>query len=192
MDRARKATLEDAWEIISELGRAQLELKESQKRTDLQIEKTMKSIERASGNFNNKWGQFLENLVSGDLVSLLQQRGIRVDKIKPRVKYLFPDKNIGTEFDLIAVNGFEIVVIEIKTTLSDEKLKSFLEKLVKLRGWFPEYADKKVYGAVAYMKADGNSAKRAMEEGLFLIKAPGGSTKVSTLVNPDGFSPKSF
>ena len=156
------------------------------------VKKTVISIAKTNGNFNSKWGSFLENLVEGDLVNLLNQSGIQVTKINSRVRYLRSDNSIGAEYDLIAVNGSEIVVFEIKTTLSIENLNTFVEKLIKFRGQFPEYSDKKIYGGVAYMKADRNSGELAMEKGLFLIKAPGGASNVSTLLNPRNFIPKSF
>ena len=232
---AKKVTLEDAWEIVKELGAAQketdcqlketdrqlkessFELKEAQKETDRQlketdrqlketdrqlkessfelkeaVKQTMRSVDKTNGNFNNKWGSFLENLVEGDLVNLLNKRGIQVVKINSRVKYLRSDNSVGAEYDLIAINGSEIVVFEIKTTLSTEKVKSFVEKLIKFKGLFPEYSNKKIYGGIAYMRADGNSDEEAIEEGLFLIKAPGGAVNVSTLVNSDEFTPKAF
>ena len=193
---AKKATLEDAWEIIRELGEAQKEtdrqLKESTFELKEAVKKTMRSIDKTNGNFNSKWGRFLEDLVEGDLVHLLNKRRIQVAKINPRVKYLRPDNSIGAEYDLIAVNGSEIVIFEIKTTLSAENLNTFVKKLIKFRGHFPEYSDKKIYGGIAYMRADRNSDKRAIDEGLFLIKAPGGATSVSTLINSADFIPKSF
>ena len=218
---AKKATLEDAWEIVKELGKAQketdrqlketcFELKEAQKETDRQlketdrqlketsfelkeaVKETMRSVEKTNGNFNNKWGSFLEDLVQGDLVNLLNKRGIQVVKINSRVKYLRSDNSVGAEYDLIAINGSEIVVFEIKTTLSTEKVKTFVEKLIKFKNLFPEYSNKKIYGGIAYMRADGNSDEEAIKEGLFLIKAPGGTVNVSILVNSDDFTPKAF
>ena len=189
---AKKATLEDLRQIIRDLGQSQLELREVQKQTERQLKKTMRSVDKTNGNFNNKWGQFLENLVEGDLVRLLNQRGILVDKVLSQVKYLRSNRNFGSEYDLIAVNGSEIVVFEIKTTFSIENLYTLVEKLLKLRERFPEFSGKKIYGGIAYMKASGNSVELAQERGLFLIKAPGGAKGVSTLVNPRDFVPKSF
>ena len=229
---AKKVTLEDAWEIVKELGKAQketdrqlketcfelkevqketdrqlketcFELKEAQKETDRQlketsfelkeaVKETMRSVDKTNGNFNNKWGSFLEDLVQGDLVNLLNKRGIQVVKINSRVKYLRSDNSVGAEYDLIAINGSEIVVFEIKTTLSTEKVKTFVEKLIKFKNLFPEYSNKKIYGGIAYMRADGNSDEQAIKEGLFLIKAPGGTVNVSILVNSDDFTPKAF
>ena len=185
-ETTKKTTLEDVWRTIRELGEAQKETDRQLKETDYQlkkgalelqkrVDKTSRSIDKTNGNFNNKWGQFLENLVEGDLVRLLNQRGIQVDKVLSQVKYLRSNRNFGAEYDLIAVNGSEIVVFEIKTTFSIENLYTLVEKLMRVRERFPEYRDKKIYGGIAYLKASENAVQLAQERGLFLIKAPGGA-----------------
>ena len=174
-------------------------MRESRKETEKSLQKTQesfqnlnKSLDKASGNFNNKWGAFMEGLVKGDIVRLLNEWNIQVEKVMPRVKIRRKDNTIKNEYDLIVVNGSEIVVIEVKTTLSAEKLNVFMDKMVRFKKNFPEYSDKNIYGGVAYIEADGESAKNAEQEGLFVIEAPGGPTSVSTIVNGQGFKPKTF
>ena len=58
------------------------------------------------------------------------------------------------EFDILAENGEEVVVVEVKTTLRAEDVTQFLEKLGKFTEYAPGYRGKKIYGAVAYIKAD--------------------------------------
>ena len=200
---AKKTISEDVWRSIRELREAQketdrqlkesaLELKRRVDETSRVVDQTSRSIDKANGNFNNKWGQFLENLVQGDLVPLLNQRGVKVDKIRPRVKYLRADCSVGAEYDLVADNGFEAVVFEVKTTLYSKDLHIFMEKLMRFKEHFSEYSSKKIYGGIAYMSAEGDCAEQAVKQGLFVIKAPGGAKGVSTLCNPQDFIPKSF
>ena len=54
-------------------------------------------------------------------------------------------------FDIIAVNGYEIVVVEVKTTLKSDNITHFISKLKSVREWLPEFHDKNIYGAVAYI-----------------------------------------
>ena len=63
---------------------------------------------------------------------------------------------------------------------------------LQLKKRFNEYSDKKVYGAVAYIKADKELLENAAREGLFLIQAPSGENSVTTIVNPDSFIPKIY
>ena len=49
--------------------------------------------------------------------------------------------------------------------------------------------DKKVYGAVAYLKAKGGSKSYAEEQKLFVIRAVGSSASIT---NAKDFKPRSF
>jgi hypothetical protein len=53
----------------------------------------------------------------------------------------------------------------------------------------PEYDDKIIYGAVAFITAEGSSDRMAEKQGFFVIKATGSS---SSIVNEPGFKPKPF
>ena len=68
-------------------------------------------------------------------------------------------------------------------------MKDFIGKLKKFKKWRPEYKDKKVYGAVAYLKANGSSDIYAEKQKLFVIKAAGSS---SSITNAKNFKPKVF
>ena len=57
------------------------------------------------------------------------------------------------EYDIIATNGKEIVVVEVKTTLRVQYVKHFLEDLKKFTVRLPDFKGKIVYGAVAYLRA---------------------------------------
>ena len=144
----------------------------------------------------------MENLLEGDLVKLLDDWGIKVERTLPRVKVKM-SSIILAEYDLLAVNGREIVVVEVKTTLEKDNVGRFIGKLKKFRDHFPEHKDKILHGAVAYMsiKEDDrskefrkydNSYEMAQEKGLFLIQAPGGAKGVSKIVNKEGFRPAKF
>ena len=67
-----------------------------------------------------------------------------------------------------------------------------MNKLNLFKKYFPEYSDKKIYGAVAYVKANKELLESAEEKGLFLIQAPGGENSVTIIANPDGFVPKTY
>ena len=170
------------------------ELKKSLKESNREL---TKNLNEANGNFNNKWGKFLENLVKGDLVKLLSERNIKVDRIQPRLIICGPTGREIGDFDLVAINGNEIVAIEVKTTLTKEKVEKFIGRLKMFKKYFPEYGDKVIYGGVAFLcepedeEARG-AAEYAEENGLFVIFSPGGSSNVTTMSNSKDFKPKSF
>ena len=156
-----------------------------------------KNLNEASGNFNNKWGKFLESLVKGDLIHLLAERNIQVDAVRSRLIAYGPDMREVGEFDLVALNGQELVVVEVKTTLTKEKVRKSIEQLRMFREYFPGFRDRLIYGGVAFLcepetREARTAAEYAEEEGLFVILSPGGNAKVSTLSNAKDFRPRAF
>ena len=172
-------------------------IRESRQETEKALRELSKSLNEANGNFNNKWGKFLESLVKGDLVKLLDKRNIKVDIVRSRlIAYDSNRQEIG-EFDLVAVNSKEIVAVEVKTTLTKEKVKKSIDHFKMFKTYFPAYADKVLYGGVAFLcepedKEARGAAKYAEENGLFVILSPGGEGNVSTMSNSKDFKPKAF
>ena len=137
--------------------------------------------------FNGQWGKLMESLVEGDLVGLLQQRGIAVQHTVTN-----PRQNYGErrwEFDIVAINGEEVVVVEVKTTLRVPDIDRFIGRLNEFPDLMPEYAGRRIYGAVAYLKAHQQSDVRAERLGLFVIRATGSSASIT---NRDEFTPRTF
>ena len=93
------------------------------------------------------------------------------------------------EFDIIAVNGSEVVVVEVKTTLKPRDVDYFIESLKDFKKCFRDYKNKKVYGAVAFLKSDSKAHVFSERKGLFVIRATGDS---ASLINKPDFKPKTF
>ena len=137
--------------------------------------------------FTDHWGKLMESLVKGDLLKLLQERGINVDDTAKERKKQYKGKEY--EFDIIAIGGREMVVVEVKTTLRLKDINHFEAKLKLFKEIFPIYKNLKVYGAVAYLKANEGSSKRAMKKGFFVIRATGSS---ASIINAKNFRPTAF
>ena len=164
------------------------ELTESQKETDLQIKETGKHLKKVDNFFNSQWGKLMESLVKGDIVKLLKQRNIKVERVLAEHDY--PDQESKYyEVDIIAINGEEVVVTEVKTTLKVKDVNHFINKLKNFKNVFKEYKDRKIYGAVAYLKADEYTDKYSAKQGLFVIRATGSSASIT---NEENFKPIEF
>ena len=164
---------EEIWQILKEISKSQ---KEAEQR-----------LKKAEDLFTTQWGKLMETLVEGDLLKLLKQKNIRVDDTTMNMKGQYQDEN--WEIDILASNGEEIVLVEVKTTLNLQNVKDFIYKLKKFTTWKPRYKDTKIYGTVAYLKADQGSAQYAEKQGLFVIRATGSS---SSIINKKNFKPKIF
>ena len=148
---------------------------------------TDKRVKQAFELFESQWGKLMEALVEGDLVNLLRTHGIDVHKTSMRVKG--EHKGHNYEFDIIAHDSDELVIIEVKTTLRVKHVKGFVKQLQQVKTWMPEYKDKKIYGAVAFLKSEEEAEAYAQKQKLFAIKAVGDSAYI---LNPKGFQPKAF
>ncbi|MFA5212983.1 MAG: hypothetical protein WC406_06600 [Methanoregula sp.] len=153
--------------------------------TDKKFQDTDKKLNKLEYLFTSQWGKLLESLVGGDIITLLNQRGIEVTDIIERrsgcrdgMKY---------EFNIIAIAGNEIAIIEVKTTLRPGDIRDFLKNLKQAKNWMPEYSDKKIYGAVAFLTENSGTSSLAERKGLFVIRATGDS---ASIVNRNDFVPK--
>ena len=185
------ATFEQVWKLFMETDKKFKETDRKFQETDRllteKFQETDKKIKELSNLFTSQWGRLIESLVEGDLVRLLNERGIPVDKTSERYKGHQGGENF--EFDIIAHNGNEIVIVEVKTTLKPTDVKEFTEKMQKAKIYLPEYANSRLIGAMAYLKADAGAEKMAEKQGFFVIRATGNS---AVIINPKGFVPKRF
>jgi hypothetical protein len=148
---------------------------------------TNRAIEKSNKLFNGQWGKLMESLVEGNLVKLLNATGIKVERTYQRAFTKYEGRDF--ELDIIAENGIEVVVVEVKTSLEVEDVKWFLEKLNKFKEVFPKYKGNIVYGCIAYLKTESEAHTFAMKQGLYVIRAVGNS---ASIVNTTDFKPKVF
>jgi hypothetical protein len=187
-DRQLKETDRILTEKFKETDRMLTEkFKETDRMLSAKFSETDKRIRKLDQLFTSQWGKLVESLVEGDLVRLLNEKGIAVHRTMQRVDGNYEGQNF--EYDLIAINGIEIVIVEVKTTLRSDDVTVFHEKLWKAKTYLPEYHDKIIYGAMAFITVEGSSHRMAEKQGLFVIRATGSS---SSIINRDDFKPKAF
>ena len=187
-DRLLKEQSREADRRQQETDRLLKEQAQQRKQRDKALDKRLdKRINQLKGVFTSQWGELVESLVQGDLVTLLQGRDVAVNTIHQRAEGRRNGEHY--EFDIVAGNGDEVVVTEVKTTLRSEDVAQFLDKLRRFTVYEPRYRGERIYGAVAYLKADGAVTKYAERQGLFVIRATGDS---ASIVNDKDFKPAVF
>ena len=188
------ATPEEIWAILREITKKQermaAEYEKEAKERARERKEDKKRINKLDELFTTQWGKLIESLVEGDLHRLLNEWGIAIHDTAERRKGKL-DKPLTEqyEFDIIATNSEDVVVVEVKTTLRVKHVKEFLWELEQFTEWLPEYRDRRVYGAVAYIKVVEEAEKYAARQGLFVIRATGSS---ASIINSAGFKPKRF
>ena len=185
---------DEVWAMFQETDRRFKETAEQFKETDRQFKETDKQFKATDRKllklermFTGQWGKLIESLVEGDLVNLLNARGIPVNQTGQRIKKRYNKKDY--EIDLIARNGKEVVFVEVKTTLKPDDVLNFTEKLKMAKTVFPEYSENILYGTVAYLRSESNAEQFAIKNGLLVIKATG---KSASIINDKEFQPAQF
>ncbi|VFM98487.1 MAG: hypothetical protein BECKG1743D_GA0114223_104782 [Candidatus Kentron sp. G] len=192
MNTTQEPTPESVWRFMQETARQMKETDRKIQETDrliqenaLQMKETGRRLKRAEGLFTSQWGRLVESLVEGALVPLLQERGILIQRTLRRVTGCYEGQNY--EFDILVVNGDELVIVEVKTTLRPDDVTRFVAKLDQCKVWMPEYASRTVYGGVAFIQTDADAGRMAEKQRLFVIRATGNS---AAIVNQEGFRPR--
>lgn len=168
------------------------EIRAAQKETERYLKETARQLRVYQRTFNTQWGRLTEALVEGRLVDVLKGWGIEVEFTRPGLEqhYIREDgARVNKEFDILAVNGSEMVVVEVKTTMKPKDVKHFLSAMRDIEKFYPDWAYKRVYGAMAYIKCDAAAEVQAEKNGLFVIRAVG---EGAIITNDKDFEPTSF
>lgn len=183
-------TADDVWELLAELVTAQKEtekrvqetdriLKEQSLETDKRFQKTdqqIKQVNQQLGKLGNRLGEFVEWQVRPSVVRLFRERGIDVHELQSDVSVKRIDG--GLEIDLLVVNETEVVLVEVKSKLTQKDVDEHKERLEKFKRLMPRYQNMKALGAVAGMVVTEEVANYAYSQGLFVLAQSGESMMI--------------
>ena len=137
------------------------ELEESRKRS----EREMAELRKAIGGIGNVQGEIAEDLFRRNVQAALKSLGIQIESVRHHIKVA----GVG-EYDVVAVNGSQVVVFEIKNKLKGHDITRFLEtQLTKFKEVFPEFKDHKVYGGIGALVMSEEQEAEAVSKGLFVL-----------------------
>ena len=153
---------------------------------DRQLKETERLLRGQIGDLSRRLGDFVEGMIKPSAVKLFKERGIEVHKVTQKVEANNPQLNLATEIDLLVVNGDCCILIEVKSNLSIDDVNEHIKRMAKFKPLFPEYADKKAFGAVAGMVIPDNVAKYAYKKGFFVIGQQG---DFAIILNDQKFQP---
>ena len=144
-------------------------------------------IRQIDSRWGNQWGILVEALTEGSLVKIFKERGINVKRTLPNHRGHYQNKQ--KEFDAIAIDGKELVVVEAKSYFIMEKVDYFLKTLQDFKKYCPEFSNWVVYGGVACLRPNEEVFSYAEDKGLFVIRVHGQN---AVMLNKPKFKPKVF
>jgi len=151
-------------------------------------------MNRKWGDLANKMGTMAEDLVAPSITRILRTVvGCPPDDIQSmavRVRRQHPlERGRSREFDVVAACGEYVLINETKSRLDPQIIQDFAERMPHAREFFPEYADKKLIGAIASLYVDESLARQGEQLGLVVL---GFGAGVMDVLNSPGFVPKTF
>jgi hypothetical protein len=163
---------------------------ESRREADRRMRDTdrkLAEVSRQIGGLGNRLGEFVEGVVRPGLVRLFRERDITVHRT---LRDVGGDKDgIALQVDLLVVNDTDAVAVEVKSKLTDRDVDDHMERLDKFKILFPEFASKRLLGAVAAMVIPDAAAKYAEKCGMFVIGQAGDD---AVLLNSPEFQPRAW
>ena len=170
------ASPQEVWAILRELSASQRDTDRRMQETDRLMRENARRIRELDELFNGQWGKLMEALVKGDLVALLNSRGIEVDHVSRHHERTYGGRR-------------EVLAVLVRTTLKRDSVDEFLDTLRHVGELMRQYAGRAFYGAVAYLQADESADADAERQGLFVIRATGSSASIT---NHEDFQPRTF
>lgn len=156
--------------------------------TDARFKETDAKLKELSKLFTTQWGKLVESLAESGILELIQARGITVTNLARRLE---SQKNgHHMELDFLLSNETELVIGEVKTTMSVDDVNHFLKKLEEFLLFFPYFKGFKIYGAMIGIRIEQEADRYAHRQGLFVFKV-GGEGRLKIL-NDEAFKPKDF
>jgi hypothetical protein len=158
------------------------------KETDAKIQETTRQIQALEGLIGSQWGKFIEALVQPNVLRLFQAWGIQVHYIYRRATSELNGQNM--EVDLLLENDEDVIVVEVKSTLKVQDVNDFLDELKDFLHFFPKYANRRIYGAVAGLSIEEGADRFAYRRGLFVLGVVGDG--IVQIKNDQRFRPRDF
>jgi len=166
-----------------------LALKESQQKTDEQLDRTIKKLDdigRQLGELGLVQGEVAEDLFYRNVKSIFTKRKMTFRNVRRNLK-----KKGMAEYDIVAVDGEQVLVIEVKNRLDKRMVDRFVEqKLPKFMEAFPEYRSYRVIGGMGALVVKDDVGRYAEKSGLYVLTQTdeGGAA----ILNREGFKAREF
>lgn len=147
-----------------------------QKETDRQFRETdrrLRELGKQIGGLSNKFGSFTESLALPSAEQLLRERF----GIEAFTAYL----HRTTHGEHIEVDGFgfnngsrnDAWIVEVKSRLDAGGVEQTVQILERFHAFFPEFANKTLYGLIAAADATNDAVTLAHQQGLYVIRFHG-------------------
>ena len=157
----------------------------SRKEVDKQIKQTQKQL----GELGNKWGTFTDGMAIASIKKILFEK-FNIPVISQNVQKRMNGESI--EMDAFGYENSIVntaVIVEIKSHLREEAIEQIERIMEDFPKFFPDHADKKLYGIIACVHAPDNIKNILRKKGIYLAVLHDDIFELHDFKN---FTPKDF
>ncbi|MCL2183449.1 MAG: hypothetical protein FWB85_08275 [Chitinispirillia bacterium] len=180
-------SMEEIREILAEMGRSMAEsdkrrieteriLAENRAETERIVAESRAEMQRAvrewSSRVGNEIGYIVEVVLVPGITEKMNEHGHNFNRLSIRHVYYRADKKKLAEVDALLENGDETMVVEVKTTLTGDKVLACVEKLKRLRKNenITNLTGKKLFAAVAGLNIAEEARELALSLGMYVVE----------------------
>lgn len=137
------------------------------KDTDRQLRENMNLL---TTRFTSQAGHIIEGLMEPSTVKMFQDRGYAINRCWKNFKKYNKGMGKKLEVDLLLLDDDVAIIAEVKINCTKKEIDHFIDQMKLFKEICPEYADKKIFLAVAGVNFERDSDLYAHQRGLFVIR----------------------
>ena len=169
-DEARRVA-DEARRVADEARRIAYESRSDEYKAE--AEKSMKELRKEIGRVTGSIGQLTESMFSNVWVKFNEAFGFEFTGQGPHYRFMEGERVVA-EADYFLENGEYILIIEVKTKMTEEHIKDHMERLEVIRKHRDACGDKrKIVGAAAGAVFHESVMKYALKNGLYVLLQSG-------------------
>ncbi len=184
-------------DLVASLSVAQAKTDEQIRQTDERIAliqaetaRQIKQVNKQIGEIGNKFGYFTEGMALPSMENVLKRR-FGLNGVFPRAKLHQNGETL--EIDVLAYDpkgeNDSVFLVEVKSNLTRVAIEQLLDTIERFPKFYPDLADRKLFGIVAAVYITDDLRDVVFNEGLYLARISDDTFKLQT---PAGFKPKAF
>ena len=165
---AQKEMTEQIKQSDEKIAAARAELDQRMAASKAEVDKQIKQTQKQLGELGNKWGTFTEGMAIASIKKILR------DKFNIPVISRNVEKRVNGESIEMDAFGYEnstvntAVIVEIKSHLREDAIEQIERTMENFPTFFPDHADKKLYGIIACVDAPDNIKNLLRKKGIYL------------------------
>ncbi|MBR4135789.1 MAG: hypothetical protein IKU03_05215 [Bacteroidales bacterium] len=141
---------------------------------------TRRAIREMRELFTTQWGRLVEALCKPAALALFKKEGVQIDRIYEGIHKAKVDGQDVMEIDVALCDTTTAVIVEVKSRCDNHDIDYFLSQMGHCKEWYPDFANKQLYVAVAAIEYAGGADTYASRQGLYVLQLGGEDTYTMT------------